>query len=86
MMVGFLDTVATSGGDLPWYGDSDDARGFLLSEAETALEVTTQLAGLLFAEPAWLRFGMRPRQAARALIPDLLASLDQVVHARVRTT
>ena len=41
----FLDTIATSRGDLPWYGDSDDARGFLLSEDETALEVTMQLTG-----------------------------------------
>ena len=81
-MAGFLDTVATSKGDLPWYGDSDDARGFLLSEAETALEVTTQLAGLLFAEPAWLRFRNAPTQAARALIPDLLTSLGQATHAR----
>ena len=80
-MVGFLDTVATPGEDLPWYGDSDDARGFLLSDAETALEVTTQLAGLLFAEPAWLRFRNAPTQAARALIPDLLTSLGQATHA-----
>lgn len=71
-MAHFLDTVATSTGDLPWYGDSDDARGFLFSEGETALEVTTQLAGLLFDEPAWLRFRTAPTQAARALLPNLL--------------
>jgi hypothetical protein len=76
-MAQFLDSVATSAGDLPWYGDSDDARGFLFSEGETALEVTTQLAGLLFDEPQWFRFRAGPTQAARALLPDLLPKLDQ---------
>ena len=75
-MAGFLDAVATSGGDLPWYGDSDDARGFVLSEDESGLEVTMQLAGLLFGEPQWLRFGATPTAAARALVPDLLPSVD----------
>jgi hypothetical protein len=75
-MAGFLETVATSSGDLPWYGDSDDARGFVVSEDESALEVTMQLAGLLFAEPRWLRFRSTATEAARALVPDLLGSLD----------
>jgi len=78
-MAGFLDTVATSSGDLPWYGDSDDARGFVLSTGETALEVTTQLAGLLFDEPKWLRFRGTPTEASRALAPDLLPNLKQCV-------
>jgi len=77
-MAGFLDAVATSSGDLPWYGDSDDARGFVLSEDESALEVAMQLAGLLFAEPQWLRFSKKATPAARALVPDLLADLDRV--------
>ena len=80
-MAGFLDTVATSRGDLPWYGDSDDARGFVLSEGESALEVTMQLAGLLFAEPQWLRFSNTATGAARALVPDLLANLDRIPQA-----
>src|SRR6266550_4178998 len=75
-MARFLDAVATSSGDLPWYGDSDDARAFMLSEGERALEVTTQLAGLLFAEPQWLRFRNTATEAARALVPDLVANLD----------
>lgn len=75
-MAHFLHTLATSSGDLPWFGDSDDARGFLLSEGETALQVSTQLAGLLFHEPAWLRFSASPTQAARALVPDLLPQLS----------
>ena len=78
-MAAFLDTVATSGGDLPWYGDSDDARGFLLSEDENALEVTTQLAGLLFEESRWLRFRRTPTAAATALVPDLVSRLNQEI-------
>jgi Heparinase II/III-like protein/Heparinase II/III N-terminus len=75
-MAGFLDAVATPDEELPWYGDSDDARGFLLSEGESALEVTMQLAGLLFDEPQWLRFRNTATEAARALAPDLAANLD----------
>ena len=80
-MAGFRDCVATSSGDLPWYGDSDDARGFVVSEEDIPLEVTTQLAGLLFAEPRWLRFRTTPTEAARALLPDLLGKLDQSLPA-----
>ena len=80
-MAGFLDTIATSSGDLPWYGDSDDARGFVLSEDESGLEVTMQLAGLLFAEPRWLRFRKTATAAARALVPDLLSNLDHAAPA-----
>ena len=77
-MAGFLDAVATPSGDLPWYGDSDDARGFVLSDSDSALEVTMQLAGLLFAKPEWLRFGKTPTAATLALAPDLVANLDHV--------
>jgi hypothetical protein len=77
-MAGFLDTVATSSGDLPWYGDSDDARGFVLSDGESALGVSMQLAGLLFSEPQWLRFRNTATAAARALVPDLLGNLDHI--------
>lgn len=80
-MAGFLDTIATSHGDLPWYGDSDDARGFLLSEGETSLEVTMQLAGLLFSEPAWLRFRNSPTAASRALVPEFLPSFTPAAGA-----
>lgn len=77
-MAGFLDSIATSSGDLPWYGDSDDARGFVFSEGESALEVAMQLAGLLFAEPRWLSFRKTPTAAALALVPDLIANLNCV--------
>lgn len=80
-MAGFVETVATSRGDLPWYGDSDDARGFVVSEEDSALEVTMQLAGLLLAQPRWLRFRTTPTGATRALAPDLFANLDQGEHA-----
>jgi hypothetical protein len=75
-MLHFLYAVATPSGDLPLYGDSDDARGFLFSQDESALEVTTQLGGLLFDEPAWLPFRAKPTAAAQALIPDLLGALS----------
>lgn len=75
-MLQLLDAVATPTGDLPWYGDSDDARGFIFAQDESALEVTTQLGALLFAEPTWLRFRATPTAAARALVPDLLGALD----------
>jgi hypothetical protein len=77
-MAGFLDTLATSSGDLPWYGDSDDARGFVLSEDESGLEVAMQLAGLLFAEPRWLRFRTTPTSAALALLPELVTNREQI--------
>jgi hypothetical protein len=82
-MAAFLDSVATPSGDLPWYGDSDDARGFLLSEDESGLEVAMQLAGLLFAEPRWFRRGNKATVAARALVPDLLANLDHAEDAPI---
>jgi len=75
-MAAFLDAIATAKGELPCYGDSDDARGFLFSEDESLLEVTTQLAGLIFNEPKWLRFRDSPTAAARALVPERLASLE----------
>jgi hypothetical protein len=76
-MAGFVNTIATSSGDLPWYGDSDDARGFVVSEGETGLQVAMQLSGLLFNEPEWLRFSNEPTAAAQALVPDLTAHLTQ---------
>lgn len=76
-MAAFVDSVATTSGDLPWYGDSDDARGFVLSEHETGLEVTMQLAGLLFDEPHWLRFRKTATVAAKALVPDPAGKLDR---------
>jgi len=75
-MLRFLHAVATPAGDLPWYGDSDDARGFVFAQDESALEVTTQLGGLLFDEPAWLRFRTKPTAAAQALVPSLLGALS----------
>jgi len=75
-MAAFLDVIATPGGDLPWYGDSDDGRGFVLSEDESGLQVVMQLAGLLFAQPRWLRLSKTATAAARALVPDLLTNLE----------
>jgi hypothetical protein len=76
-MAGFVHAIATPSGNLPWYGDSDDARGFVLSENENSLLVTTQLAGLLFNEPRWFRFSHSPTAAARALLPEMLGELER---------
>lgn len=70
-MASFVDAVATDRGDLPWYGDSDDARGFLLAPGESVLDVTMQLAALVFDEPSWLRLRKTPTTAAHVLVPDL---------------
>jgi hypothetical protein len=75
-MAHFLNCVATSQGDLPWYGDSDDGRAFLFAETESSLEVSTQLCGLLFGQPAWLRFRSSPTLATRALLPQLVSKLN----------
>ena len=83
-MLQLLDAVATPAGDLPSYGDSDDARGFVLALDESALEVTTQLGGLLFDEPAWLRFRAKPTAAAQALVPDLLGALNSFAKSSKR--
>lgn len=76
-MAAFVNTIATPSGDLPWYGDSDDARGFVVSEAETGLQVAMQISGLLFNESQWLRFSEGPTAAAQALVPDLVAASAQ---------
>jgi hypothetical protein len=76
-MLRFLNAVATPAGDLPWYGDSDDGRGFVFAQDESALEVTTQLGGLLFDEPTWLRFRSKPTAATQALVPDLIGALTK---------
>jgi hypothetical protein len=76
-MAAFLGAIATADGDLPWYGDSDDARGFMFAEHESSFAVTMQLASLIFDEPSWLRFRSSSTGAARALVPDLLGRLEQ---------
>jgi hypothetical protein len=74
-MAAFLESVATASGDLPWYGDSDDARGFVLSEDESGFEVVMQLAGFLFSEPRWLAFNPQATVAPLALVPDLIPAM-----------
>jgi uncharacterized heparinase superfamily protein len=76
-MAAFVDNASTTSGDLPWYGDSDDARGFVLSEQESGFAVVMQLAGLVFDQPQWLRFSKKPAVAAKALVPGLVSKFDQ---------
>jgi Heparinase II/III-like protein/Heparinase II/III N-terminus len=74
-MAAFLHSIATPSGDLPWYGDSDDARGFVLSEEDNGFEVVMQLAGFLFSEPRWLAFNQHATLAPLALVPDLIPAM-----------
>lgn len=68
-MLDYVDTVTTATGDMPEYGDADDARGAVLSSTDTLLATTTQLGAMLFAEPKWFRFTKHLTAAARALVP-----------------
>ena len=76
-MLRYLDAVATPTGDLPWYGDSDDGRGFLFSTSESALAVTTQLGALLFDDARLGRFSNGLTAATRALIPNATLSFTE---------
>lgn len=71
----YVSDLATAKGDLPWFGDSDDARGFLLSGRDSALQVVMQLGALIFQEPAFARFTPRVTAAARAFLPEKCESL-----------
>lgn len=66
----YVASLATPAGQLPWFGDSDDARGFLTSVNDDALAVVMQLGGQVFAEPRFLRFAPRVTAATLALMPD----------------
>jgi hypothetical protein len=77
----YLDSVATSKGALPLYGDSDDARGFLFSEHESGFDVVMQLGALLFGEPKFARRAPRCTAAARALMPADCGLLDRLTAA-----
>jgi hypothetical protein len=76
-MMHYLDAVATPTGDLPWYGDSDDGRGFLFSKEESPLAVTTQLGALLFDDASLWRFSKGLTAATRALIPSATPALAE---------
>jgi hypothetical protein len=72
-MIDYVAALATPQGDLPWYGDSDDSRGFVFSTAESSLAVTTQLGGLLFNDSSLCRFSGQLTAATRALLPKVPA-------------
>jgi Heparinase II/III-like protein/Heparinase II/III N-terminus len=74
--LGYLASLATPSGDLPWFGDSDDGRGFLASVHDGPLEVVMQLGGLIFEEPRFLQFAPKPTAAALALMPEACAKLS----------
>jgi len=68
-MLFYLYTIATAKGDLPWFGDSDDGRGFLCSSHESNLQVVMDLGGLWFRQPRWLELAGHRTSASRALLP-----------------
>jgi hypothetical protein len=70
-MAEFIEVVATDAGQLPMFGDSDDARGFLVSQGEPALETVMDLAAVLLYEPPLFRFGNGSTVARAALAPCL---------------
>jgi hypothetical protein len=74
----YLDRVGTPAGELPLYGDSDDARGFVYSEHESALEVVMQLGALFFEEPRFARRSPRLTAAAQALLPSACGQLAKL--------
>lgn len=82
----YVATVATPAGDLPWFGDSDDARGFVLSQNESAFQVVMQLGALLFHEPQFSRFAPEPTAAALALMANDYAGLAKIGLAQESTT
>ncbi|WP_148210185.1 heparinase II/III family protein [Candidatus Korobacter versatilis] len=60
--------VATKSGDLPWFGDSDDARGFLFSPNESELQAVMSLGAGLFDDERYLSFAPRGTVASKALL------------------
>jgi len=67
--VDFLRNLATRTGDLPFYGDSDEGRGFLVSNQDSSFHVVMELAGRLLKEPEFLGIVTKATVAARALLP-----------------
>ncbi len=67
-MLDYLASVATSGGELPNFGDSDDGRGFLLGFGGTSLSTVMALGGVLFEDPRYLKFAAEPGMAVHVLL------------------
>jgi Heparinase II/III-like protein/Heparinase II/III N-terminus len=70
-MLSYIYTIATPTQALPWFGDSDDGRGFLCSSGETNLQVVMDIGGRLFKEPRWRKLAARETSASRALQPAI---------------
>ncbi len=76
MALDYLANIATPTGDLPWFGDSDDARGFVFSQDDDALPVVMQLGALVFNEPRFAAFAPGVTAAAQALMPSECRKLN----------
>jgi hypothetical protein len=78
-MLDYLNAISTDGGDLPWFGDSDDARGFLFSLFPNNLRTVMELGALLFREPAFLRFSSGTASvASQALLAEQAQHLEDL--------
>jgi hypothetical protein len=82
----YLASLATPSGDLPWFGDSDDARGFVVSQHENAFQVVMQLGGLFFNEPRFIQFAPQVTSAALALMPRECEKLSTLATAASAVT
>jgi len=82
----YLASLATPAGDLPWFGDSDDARGFVASTHENAFQVVMQLGGMLFDEPRFTQFAPEITATGRALMPSDCAKLATLKNASSTVT
>jgi len=69
-MLSYLNSTATEGGEIPNFGDSDDGRAFRVSFDETSFQVVMELGGIIFKEPAFLRFSPKPGLTTRVLLGE----------------
>jgi hypothetical protein len=79
----YLAALATPAGELPAIGDSDDARGFLLSLHDSPLQVVMQLGALVFDDRSFAAFAPGLTKAAQALVPDAGARLARFPRSQV---
>lgn len=81
-MLDYVDDIASVTGDLPNFGDSDDARGFKVSSNDTALSVVLDIGAVIFDEPRFLRFNGGPSQTLLILFGDEI----RAKYKRLRTS
>jgi hypothetical protein len=81
----YLEALATSESDLPWFGDSDDARGFILDPRMSPLESVMELGGSMYCEPRFLRLA-HGNCTAQAFRIDMASSAKPLVRSELVPT